>query len=78
MQAEIDFRIDGWLPPAGVAVRDEVPDEGEVEHAVEVPIEAILGDIRLNGNEHGTIEVSRLRWPEHRSPPVTIPALPAV
>ena len=33
---------------------------------MQVLMEVILRYVRLDGNERGTFEVSRLRWPEHQ------------
>jgi hypothetical protein len=61
--------IDGWPSATGVAIRREIADEGEIEHAVEMPVAVVLRHGGFQGEEDGAVEIPRLRWSEHRATP---------
>jgi hypothetical protein len=65
MQPEEDLGINGGTATNCVTVSNKLTDKGAVEHTVQVPVAVVLGHKGLDGNEHGTIEVPHLRWPEH-------------
>src|SRR6476620_2486406 len=69
VQPEEDFGINGRATAAGVALRREIANEGEVEEAMEVPIEMILRHGGFHGDQDGTVEIAGLGRTEHGTPP---------
>jgi hypothetical protein len=64
-ESEKDFGIDRGSSSNGVAVGGEIADEGEVEHAVEVPVEMSLGHHDFERDEDGAVEITGLGRTEH-------------
>jgi hypothetical protein len=69
LEAEEDFGIDGGPSAEGVAVCREFADKGEVEHAVEMPVEVALRHYGIEGDEDGSVEIAAFGWTEHGAPP---------
>jgi hypothetical protein len=77
VQAKKDLGIDRGTATNCVAICDKVSDEGEIKHTMQMSEEVILWHGGLDGHEHGTIQVPRLRWSEHAALLFDLAALPA-
>src|SRR4051794_29690198 len=69
LEAEEDFGIDGGPSAEGIAGCRERADKGEVEQAVEMPIEMVPGHHGIKGDENGSVEIAAFGWTEHGAPP---------
>jgi len=72
LEFEEDLGVDGGATGAGIAIGDEIADEGEIEDAMEVPVEVISRHRGLHRDEGETVEIAGFRWAEHCSPPFKI------
>src|SRR5687768_11943103 len=52
-----------------IAVRDPLPDKGEVQCRIEVPVEVMGGDELLERDGDGLVQRTEFGRPQHLSPP---------
>src|SRR4051812_18582642 len=60
-----DDRVDGRPAPSVVHILDPLPDKGEIQISVEVPVEVVSGDQTFKRDCDGPIECADLRWTKH-------------
>jgi hypothetical protein len=65
MELEEHHRIRTWPAVLGIAVLHPVADKREIKLLLQMSVEVVLGDQRLEGGEDGTVEIAELGWAEH-------------
>src|SRR4051812_26199428 len=69
LQLEEDDRIDRGPAALGVELARQVADEAEVELCLQVPVEVVLGNQVLQGNDDREVEAAGLGRAEHQCAP---------
>ena len=65
LQLEEDHRVDGGAPPVSVALPRPLPDEGQVERGLEVPVEMIPGHQVVQRHGDRFVQAAGLGRAEH-------------
>jgi hypothetical protein len=66
LEAKESHRVNGRTASGRGAVCDPLPNEGEIKLSVQVAVEVISGDQRLQGGKHRTVKGTSLWWAKHR------------
>jgi hypothetical protein len=65
LELEEDDRVDGRAATGGIALRDPLSGEREVEHGLEMAVEVVSGDEILERDRDRAIKNTGLWWTEH-------------